>query len=365
MNNSKTKIGVIGCGGISGAYLGAGKSFPVLEIAAVADLDMNRAKARAEEFGIPRVGSVCDLLEDSDLDIILNLTIPKAHAEIALAALNAGKATYCEKPLSVTREEALSVIRAGRESGLRVGCAPDTFMGGGIQTCRKLIDDGWIGAPIGVTAFMLCHGHESWHHDPDFYYQPGGGPMFDMGPYYLTALVNLLGPVRRVTGSTRITFPERIITAQAKYGQVITVNVPTHVAGIMDFASGVVGTIVTSFDVWAANTPVIEIYGTEGSMTVPDPNGFGGPVRVRRAGDSDWREIPLIRPEAHRGIGLADMAEAMRDNRPHRASSDLSYHVLDIMHAFHDASREDRHIFLESTCDRPAPLPNSLSISAL
>jgi predicted dehydrogenase len=235
-------------------------------------------------------------------------------------------------------------------------------MGAGYQTCRKLIDDGWIGKPVAATAFMLCHGHESWHPAPDFYYQVGGGPMFDMGPYYLTALVSLMGPVRRVTGSTRITFPERTITSQPLHGTTIKVNTPTHIVGVLDFAQGAIATVVTSFDVWAAEVPRIEIYGTEGSLSAPDPNCFGGPIKVRRAGAGEWKEIPLLYGYAEntRSIGVADMACAIKSGRPHRASGELTYHVLDIMHAIHDASKEGRHIDLASTCRQPAPLPLGL-----
>ena len=357
-----TKIGIVGCGNISGIYLEAGRVFDILEIVACADLLPERASAKAAEYHIPKACSAEELLADPEIEIVVNLTIPRAHAEVALAALQAGKSVHNEKPLAVSREDGMQLLKLARERGLRVGCAPDTFLGGGLQTCRKLIDDGWIGEPVAATAFMLCHGHESWHPDPDFYYQPGGGPMFDMGPYYLTALVHLMGPVRRVTGSAQITFPERLITSQPKHGTPIKVNVPTHVAGIMDFANGAVGTIVTSFDVWAAQVPRIEIYGTEGSLSVPDPNGFGGPVFVRRAGASEWSEAPLTHGYAKnsRGIGVADMAYALRSGRPQRASGDMAYHVLDIMHAFHDASREGRHVELSSTCTRPAPLPLGL-----
>ncbi|MBM3276534.1 MAG: Gfo/Idh/MocA family oxidoreductase [Candidatus Handelsmanbacteria bacterium] len=358
----KTRIGILGCGAISAAYLKFAKTFPILEVVACADVLPERARARAEEFGVPRVCTVEELLNDPQIQIAVNLTIPRAHAEVGMAALEAGKAVYNEKPLAVRREDGKCLVDLAAKKGLRLGAAPDTFLGGGLQTCRKLIDDGWIGAPVGATAFMLCHGHESWHPDPAFYYHQGGGPMFDMGPYYLTALVMLMGPVRRVTGSARITFPERTITSQPKYGQKVRVEVPTHVAGIMEFHSGAVGTITTSFDVWAGQVPRIEIYGTEGSLSVPDPNGFGGPVRVRRAGTGDWSEVPLSHGYAEntRSIGVADMAYAQRSGRPHRASPELVYHVLDLMHAFHDASSQGRHIDLVSTCQRPAPLPLGL-----
>jgi predicted dehydrogenase len=303
------------------------------------------------------------MMADPSIEIILNLTIPNAHAEVAFKALEAGKSIYNEKPLAITRQDGQKMLAQAKSKGLLVGGAPDTFLGGGLQTCRKLIDDGWIGAPVAATAFMLCHGHESWHPAPEFYYKVGGGPMFDMGPYYLTALISLMGPVRRVTGSARITFPTRQITSQPLNGTVISVDVPTHVAGVLDFANGAITTLVTSFDVWAHNMPCIEIYGTTGSLSVPDPNGFGGPVKVRRPGMENWTEIPLSHGYARntRSIGVADMAYALRSGRPHRANGAMAYHVLDIMHAIHDASREGKHIELQSTCPQPAPLPMGLA----
>jgi predicted dehydrogenase len=366
---SPTKIGIIGCGAISGVYFEAGKTFEILNIVACADIVPERAKAKAEQYQISKACTVKELLADPEIEIVVNLTVPKAHFEVSLAALEAGKSVHSEKPLAVTREEGRRLLEVARARGLRVGCAPDTFLGGGLQTCRKLIDDGWIGEPVAATAFMTCHGHESWHPDPEFYYEVGGGPMFDMGPYYLTALVNLIGPVRRVTGSARVTFPERTITSQPKFGKRIRVETPTHIAGVMDFANpadarlrGAVGTIITSFDVWVAQLPRIEIYGTEGSLSVPDPNGFGGPVLVRRAGASEWSQVPLTHgyTKQSRGIGVADMAYALRSGRPHRANGDMAYHVLDVMQAFLDASATGKHIELTSTCERPAPLPLGL-----
>jgi predicted dehydrogenase len=357
MAEARVGIGVVGCGNISGAYLGISKQFPILDVRAVADLDMDRARAAAEKYGVPRACTVAELLADPQIEIVLNLTIPVAHAEVGLAALEAGKSVYNEKPLAVTREDGRRLLEVAKARKLLVGGAPDTFLGGGHQTCRKLIEDGWIGKPVAATAFMLCHGHESWHPDPEFYYKKGGGPMFDMGPYYLTAMVNMLGPVKRVTGSTRITFPKRTITSQKKYGQKVTVEVPTHVAGIMEFASGAIGTIVTSFDVWGAHVPPIEVHGTEGSLSVPDPNGFGGTVVVKRLA-GEWKEVPLTHGYADntRSIGVADMARALRRGGPHRANEALTYHVLDLMHAFHDAAAAGTHLELESTCKQPAPL---------
>lgn len=363
-----TKIGIIGCGNISGIYFQAGKTFEILDIAACADLDLSRAQAAAEKHGVPKAVTPAELLADPQIEIVVNLTIPNAHFDVCLAALEAGKSVHVEKPLSITREQGKKLLDVAKAKNLRVGAAPDTFLGGGLQTCRKLIDDGVIGEPIGATAFMLCHGHESWHPDPEFYYKVGGGPMFDMGPYYLTALVSLIGPIHRITGSTRVTFPERTITSQPKHGTKVTVDVPTHVAGIMDFQNGAIGTITTSFDVWAAaGHPPIEIYGTEGSLQVPDPNGFGGPVKVRRPGDSEWKDVELSHnfAENSRGIGVADMAYALRSGRPHRASGALAYHVLEAMHGFHDASNAGKHYEMQSTVERPAPLPTGLPDNAL
>jgi predicted dehydrogenase len=363
MTSPKIGVGVIGCGVISGMYLENCQRFAHLNLVSCADLEMERARARAAQYGVPKACTVEELLGDPDVSIVLNLTIPKAHAEIALAAVRAGKSVYNEKPLTISREEGRQLLAEACDRNVLVGSAPDTFLGAGLQTCRKLIDDGAIGVPVAATAFMLCHGHESWHPDPDFYYQPGAGPMFDMGPYYLTALVSLMGPVRRVTGSARTTFPERTITSKPKYGNTIRVNTPTHVAGVLDFASGAIGTLVTSFDVWAAEVPPIEVYGTEGTLSVPDPNSFGGPVRLRSAGVSEWSEVPFTHGNSQnsRGIGVADMAQALCSGRPHRASGELAYHVLDIMHAIHEASSEGRHVELTTRCDRPAPLPLGLT----
>ncbi|MGG1311991.1 MULTISPECIES: Gfo/Idh/MocA family protein [Cohnella] len=359
----KMKVGIIGTGNISGIYFQNGSRFESMEIVACADLDVERAKAKGSEYGI-RGCSVEELLADPEIQLVINLTIPQAHASVCIQALEAGKHVYVEKPLSVTREEGKRVLELARQKGLRVGSAPDTFLGGGIQTSIKLIEDGWIGTPIGATAFMMSGGHESWHPAPEFYYQKGGGPMFDMGPYYLTALVALLGPIARVTGSARISFPERTITSQPKAGQKITVEVPTHVAGVIDFASGPIGTLLTSFDVKGGSAlPRIEVYGSAGTLQVPDPNTFGGPIRYCRAGSKEWSEIPLVYGYAEnaRGVGAADMAKAIMTGRPHRASGELAYHVLEAMHGFHEASEQGKHYVMESTCERPAPLPLGLA----
>ncbi len=356
--NDKVKVGIIGCGAISGIYLENAPRFGNIEIAAVADLVMERAQEKAAKYNVPKICSPDELLAAPDIEIVLNLTIPNAHASIAFAALNAGKSVYNEKPITITREDGQKLLALAQQKGLRVGGAPDTFLGAGLQTCRQVIDSGAIGEPIAATAFMMSHGHESWHPDPEFYYQVGGGPMFDMGPYYLTALTTLIGPVAAVSGATRITFPTRTITSQKKYGTLVKVEVPTHVAGLLQFANGAIGTLIMTFDVWRANLPNLEIYGTEGTLSVPDPNGFGGKVRVAKPGHDEWEDIPLTRPFADnsRGIGVADMARAIREGGAARADGSVTYHVLDIMHAVHDASDQNRTVELASTMERPEPL---------
>jgi len=352
----KPGIGIVGCGAISNIYFkNLCNVLNDVQVVACADLDTDRMETKAAEFPGVVAQSTQDLMRNDKVDVVLNLTTPQAHFSVASQALDSGKHVYNEKPLTLTREEARELLQKANDNNLRIGCAPDTFMGAGIQTCRRIIDNGDIGEPLGAQAFMLCPGHESWHPDPEFYYQIGGGPMFDMGPYYLTAMTALLGPVKKVTGATRITSPTRTITSDKKYGKQIEVEVPTHVTGLLNFENGPIGTITTSFDVIAAEVPRIEIFGTKGSLSVPDPNNFGGPVRMKGADDDEWREISLIDgfAENSRGIGVTDMAAAVADNRPHCASGDLGYHVLDIMHSIHDAANQEQHQNLNSGCERP------------
>lgn len=357
----RVKVGVVGAGKIFPAYVAGCRNFPLLELVALADIDGERASQQAAEHGVPRALSVDALLADPEIQIVVNLTVPKVHAAVSLAAIAAGKHVYTEKPLAVTRADGQRIVQAAAERGVRVGSAPDTFLGGGQQTCRKLIDDGWIGEPVAAVAFMMGRGPESWHPNPDFFYQAGGGPLLDMGPYYLTSLINLLGPVRRVAGSARASFPERVATSRQHFGRRLPVEVSTHVAALLDFAAGPVATLITSFDVWHASLPRIEVYGSEGTLSVPDPNIFGGMVRVRRAGAAEWSEMPLLfDDQVGRGIGVADLAYAIHSGRPHRASGELAYHVLDIMQAVEESSDGGQHVTLESSAARPAPLPMGL-----
>jgi predicted dehydrogenase len=357
--DAPVRVGVIGCGKISGIYLENAGIFEDIEVVACSDLVLERAEAQAEAYGVPKACTPGDLLADPEVEIVLNLTVPVVHAEVSMAALEAGKHVYTEKPLAVDREEGQRMVEMAGERGLRIGCAPDTFLGGGLQTCRKVIDEGVIGEPVAVTALMMNHGPEDWHPNPDFFYQPGAGPMFDLGPYYLSTLATLMGPVRRVTGSARVTFPERMISSQPNAGTSITVNTPTHVAGVMDFEGGAVGTLVTTFDVWSEHQSRIDLYGTEGTLSLPDPNTFDGPVSLWRSDENAWTEVPLTHPYTgnSRGLGLADMAQAIRSGRAHRASGELGMHVLEIIHAFLDSSERGEHLNVGSTFERPEALP--------
>lgn len=358
----KMKVGLVGCGNICDIYFQRCGVLENIEISACADIIAERARDKAAEYNIPKACRVEELLGDGEIGIVLNLTVPQAHFEIDMAALEAGKHVYSEKPLAASREEGAQIIKTAKEKNLQVGCAPDTFLGGGIQTCRKLIDDGAIGKPIAANAFMMCRGHEHWHPDPEFYYKEGGGPMLDMGPYYLTAMVNLMGPVKSVMGSTAKGFGQRVITSKPLNGTVVDVEVVTHVVGILNFASGAVATIVTSFDIWHHTMSHIDIYGTEGSLKVPDPNEFCGPVLYRQPKDKDWKEAKITHgyTENFRGIGLADMAAGIANSRAAKASGELGYHVLDIMHAIHESHRQGRAIELDSGVQKPDAMPVGL-----
>ena len=366
----KVRVGVVGTGAISGAYLGMAQNFPIVEIAACADLNLEAAKQKAAEFHIPRVCTVDELFADPSIEVVLNLTVPKAHVPIAIQAIQAGKHTYAEKPLGINRDEAAAMLDAAAKKQLRVGCAPDTFMGAGLQTARKTIEQGVIGKPVAFTAFMMGRGHESWHPSPEFYYEKGGGPMFDMGPYYLTALLNLLGPVKRISGMTGIQIPERIITSEPRKGKRIAVETPDHVTGLIEFQSGAIGTIVQSFAMRFAEQvgdkqPIV-IYGTEGTLRVPDPNQFDGPVHVRLAGDPDWREVPHSFVTGYgRSVGLADMAYAIRSGHKHRCSAEQAFAVLDLMAGFQDSSDSGRHSAPQMTYEKPPAMPAHLPFGTL
>jgi predicted dehydrogenase len=376
----KLKVGVVGCGCISDIYLTNSKKYNVLEVIAVCDKIKERADAQAEKYQIAKkYYRAEDLMADDEIEVVLNITNPDAHYLISMMALNAGKHVYSEKSLAITTEEGEEIIQLAKEKGLRVGNAPDTFLGGRLQTVRKLIDEGWIGRPIAATAFMACHGHEIWHPGPQFYYKRGAGPMFDMGPYYVTALLSLLGPVKRVCGSAQKTFDQRQITSEPCFGEIIDVEIPTHITGIMEFDQGAVATILTSFDVWDSHLPRLEIYGTDGTISLPDadplagPNLFEGPILLRRKDESDWNDFPDQIPrrdatpwkeipsafgynENSRILGLADMCAAIQSGRKHRANGDMALHALEIMQGIHDAASSGTYHEMKSTFERPEPM---------
>lgn len=363
----QVNVGIVGCGNISDAYFNGSKKFDILKIVACADLDPARAQAKAAQYGVRACASVDALLHDPEVEVVVNLTVPKAHAAVNIAALKAGKHAYCEKPFALNSKDGAAVLALAKKKKLLVGSAPDTFLGGGIQTARQAVDDGAIGKPVAALAFMMCRGHESWHPSPQFYYQKGGGPMFDMGPYYMTALVNLLGPVKRVSGSTSTAFPRRLITSQPFNGTKIPVETPTHLTGTLDFVGGGTATVVMSFDTWPFPLPCIVLYGTEGTLEVPDPNNFNGAVRLRRQDGTGYDDLPHTHTtDRGRGAGVADMAYSiLRRKRPHRANGELAEHVVEIMESFEKSSVSGRHITLKTTCKRPAALPVGLAANEL
>lgn len=370
MTVQPTTIGVIGCGNISDAYFRGAARSALIHVKAVADLKPEAAKAKADTYGL-RAVPVDALLADKEIEIVVNLTIPQAHAPVSLQVLNAGKHVYLEKPLATRSAEAAPVTQTAAAKGLRIGCAPDTFLGAGHQACRAAIDSGLIGSPVAGAATLLHHGVEHWHPNPAFYYQHGGGPIHDMGPYYVTALVNMLGPVTRVSAEASTPTRERLISSQPFAGQMINVQVPTTVNGTMAFANGANVSLSHSWDVWKHRRVPIEIYGTEGTLIVPDPNFFGGEPMISRR-DGEWEKLdisahPFGAPNRatrlgaevgdYRIIGLLDMAAGIRANRPHRASGAVAAHVLEVLDAFERSSTEARHITIETVCDRPEQLP--------
>lgn len=354
-------VGIIGCGNISPTYLSHLSRFKMLQGVATADIIHSRAEASAAMYGLQAL-SVDALLARPDIDLVINLTPPLVHAEICHRALAAGKHVHTEKPLATDRADGLKTLALAAERGLRVGAAPDTFLGAGSQTCRALIDNGAIGQPLAATAFMLSRGPEPWHPDPEFLYKPGGGPLLDIGPYYITTFVNLLGPVARVSAGARASFPERVVGSGPKQGQRIVVETPTHISGTLEFESGVIATLITSFDVSSHRLPPIEIYGSEGSIAVPDPNTFGGPVLLHGRADDDWRSMPLTHgyDDNSRGLGAADMAVGIQNGRPHRASGALGAHVLDVMLSLLESAASGQRLTIASRVDRPAAMAPGL-----
>ncbi len=361
-DEASSRVAIVGCGVIAPAYASTLAALGNVTLAACVDGVPERAEQLAEAHGA-RVATLDEVLAADDIDAVVNLTPPKAHAAVTRAVIDAGRAAFSEKPLGIELDEGRGLVDAASAAGVRLGCAPDTFLGAGLQTARAVIDRGDIGEPVAANAFQLQSGPEWWHPDPVLFYARGAGPLFDMGPYYFTALVQLLGPARTVSGTARISREQRLITSEPRRGQLLDVEVPTHVTSVVEHESGPIATFVTSFDVQESRYRNIEIYGTEATLAVPDPNTFGGPVRIKRFGEQEWTDVELLEhaiPQ-QRGIGLADMLWAERTGRAHRASADLALHVLELMTATITSADEGRRIDLTTTCERSAPLVPGLT----
>ncbi|MBC2606907.1 Gfo/Idh/MocA family protein [Pelagicoccus albus] len=358
------RIGVIGCGNISPQYFKGAKLYPQIRMEACSDLSADVAKSRAEEFDVPRVLTVDELIADPEIDIVLNLTTPQFHAAINTRILEAGKHAYCEKPFATSREEGRAVLELAKRKGLRVGCAPDTFLSSPMQTARKLVDDGVIGRVFGGTAVFACPGHERWHPNPEFYYKQGGGPVLDMAPYYFTVLANLLGPAVSVVSSGKRVFTERKIATGPNEGQRVEVETATHNNSLVEYASGACVNAMFSFDVQGAHDlPLLTLYGSEGNLSLPDPNCFDGVVRVCRPG-GEWEEMSLLHNyEGARALGLAELADAIRNEREHRANGELAFHVFDTMLACEEAAASGSRVSIDSSFERLPALLGSDSKS--
>jgi predicted dehydrogenase len=326
-------VGVLGCGIIAHVYVEGALGLPSFRIVACADADEAAAAAFGERHGL-RVATVDQLIADPEVDAILNLTPPAAHASLVAATLDAGKHAYTEKPLAISLEAGRALVRQADEAGLRLGCAPDTFLGAAYEAARQAIERGDIGEPIGATATMLTGGPEGWHPNADFFYRAGGGPLLDIGPYYLTAMISLLGPIACATGFASTPTVERVLETGPRAGERFGTEVPTHVASVLRFESGVLGSLTVSFEARGRYESSLVVHGTEGTLALPDANAFGGDVRLRRR-NGEWESLPYdAQPELEvRGIGLHDLVVAEREGRPHRASGELALHVLETMHA--------------------------------
>lgn len=350
-------VAVVGCGTISDQYLTNLTSFPDLKVVACADIDRPRAEAQAAKYGVPLALSTEDAIAHPDVELVVNLTVPAAHVEVASAAVAAGKHVYSEKPLALQRSAGRELLASAQARGVRVGNAPDTFLGAGLQTAYRLIADGAIGLPLTALTLMQSPGPESWHPNPAFLFARGAGPLYDIGPYYLTTLVAAFGPGRRVAAVGRQARPTRTVGSGPLAGTDFQVEVPTHVATLVDFTGGQAASMVFSFDSPLPRAGFVEITGTEATMALPDPNMFGGEIRIRKIGNDDWVSIPATGSEASRGIGVLDMARAIRAGVPHRASAELALHVLDLMESVAASAEQAEFVATTTTCATPELLP--------
>jgi predicted dehydrogenase len=352
------RVGIVGSGDILSQYLDTFDKLHAVTFVAIGARDPSRAQAAVSGRDGVLVCSVDRLLGMNDIDLVVNLTVPAAHAEIALRAIAAGKSVYGEKPLATDTAAAQLILQAAADAQVLVGCAPDTVLGTGIQTARKAIDDGLIGAPISASATMVVPGHELWHPNPEFYYQPGGGPLLDMGPYYVSALVTLLGPVFSVVGVSSRTRSSRVIASGPRQGEIIPVDIDTHVSGILAHSSGAVSTLFMSFDAVATKAPNIEVHGETGSLTVPDPNMFSGDVCLQTLTHREWMTLPVSAGylDSGRGYGVADLAATPAGVEP-RAGGALAYHVLDVLESVLISAKVGRTVTVASVVDRPLAVP--------
>lgn len=349
-------VGIIGAGVISKTYLENLTSFPDVEVLAIGDIVTEAASTRAEEFGIATHGGPEAVLEHDGVELVINLTIPAVHAEVALQAIESGKHVFNEKPLALDRVAAKALLDAAEQAGLRVGCAPDTFLGSGLQEARKIIDRGDIGQPLSALTLMQSPGPESWHPNPAFLFQEGAGPLFDIGPYYFTALVQLFGAVQDVAAVGSKSREQRIIGSGPKAGETFDVTVPTHVSATARFASGQSSQTILSFDS-SARRILFEVNGSEGTIAVPDPNMFDGEIKIIGRTDEDWKTVATTTAQSSRGTGALDMARAIREGRPHRATGAQAYHVLDIMESVAEAATSGAYVTVDSSFERPELLP--------
>jgi predicted dehydrogenase len=351
-------VGIVGVGNISAQYLASIPKLSNLNLIGLTDLDTERAEKIANQHGT-RAFRDNEIFSDPEVDVILNLTLPQSHASVNMQALQNGKHVYVEKPFALSVRESLPVITLAQQKGLRIGCAPDTFLGTGIQTSKYLLDSGAIGSVFGASAFWSAPGHERWHPSPQFYYLDGAGPLFDMGPYYLTALVFLLGPITSVIGNATRSDRKRKIHTGELADTPIAVEVDTHVSAILNHASGAQSTIMVSFEIWGSRLPTIEIYGTRGTITAPDPNQFSEPTLIYTEDAPEWKEVEPLAGfmGAGRGFGLSEMVSAIGANRPHRASGQLGAHVLEVMEAILSSSKSDVRVNIQSTVDSIEVVP--------
>jgi predicted dehydrogenase len=350
-------VGVVGAGKISEQYLANLRSFPDVDVLFVADLIPERARRAAEEFGVPRAGSLEEALAHDRLELIVNLTIPAAHADVAAAALASGKHVWNEKPLTLDRESAQGLVDQGDAAGLLVGCAPDTFLAPGWQATRRMIDRGDIGRPVTASVVFQSPGPQTWHPDPEFFFQRGGGPLLDMGPYYLTALTQLFGSITSVAARGGSAGSTRTIGQGPRAGEVFEVDVATYVTAIFDFETGAVAAGTFSFDSPLSRVGVVEIAGTEATLAAPDPNYFRGDIKVMKTGGQEWEPIAVTGVEGGRGIGVVDMARALRHGGQHRATGRLGFHVLDAMLATAESMERHQFVPVESRMEAIPALP--------